>query len=79
MLLRFENMRIFKYLDPPSGMEKPNIDETTETSVTLSWEPPRKGPVTGYIVEKRPKGERNWSKYDIALHNFSAIFVEWCI
>ncbi|KAM3173269.1 hypothetical protein ACTXT7_012839 [Hymenolepis weldensis] len=48
--------------DPPSGMEKPNIDETTETSVTLSWEPPRKGPVTGYIVEKRPKGERNWSK-----------------
>ncbi|CDS41841.2 expressed conserved protein [Echinococcus multilocularis] len=48
--------------DPPSGMEKPNIEDTTETSVTLSWNPPRKGPVTGYIVEKRPKGEKTWTK-----------------
>ncbi|VDK40531.1 unnamed protein product, partial [Dibothriocephalus latus] len=48
--------------DPPSGMDKPNVDTTTEDSVSLSWEPPRKGPVSGYIVEKRPKGEKTWSK-----------------
>uniref|UniRef100_A0A5K3EN24 non-specific serine/threonine protein kinase n=1 Tax=Mesocestoides corti TaxID=53468 RepID=A0A5K3EN24_MESCO len=48
--------------DPPSGMEKPDVEETTETSVSLSWKPPRKGPVTGYIVEKRLKGEHGWTK-----------------
>lgn len=44
-------------------MSVPSVDGTTENSVTLSWEPPLKGPVTGYIVEKRPKGERNWARY----------------
>lgn len=43
-------------------MQKPTVEGTTEHSVSLSWEPPRKGPVTGYIVEKRPKGEKNWAK-----------------
>ncbi|TPP56261.1 Twitchin [Fasciola gigantica] len=48
--------------DPPSGMNKPNVEDTTDDSVSLSWEPPRKGPTTGYIVEKRPKGGREWTK-----------------
>ncbi|CAH8566640.1 unnamed protein product [Schistosoma rodhaini] len=48
--------------DPPSGMKKPIIETTTDDSVTLSWEPPMKGPTTGYIVEKRPKGSREWTK-----------------
>ncbi|CAH8497134.1 unnamed protein product [Schistosoma turkestanicum] len=48
--------------DPPSGMKKPVIETTTDDSVTLSWEPPMKGPTTGYIVEKRPKGSRDWTK-----------------
>ncbi|VDK78974.1 unnamed protein product [Dibothriocephalus latus] len=52
--------------DPPSGMDKPNVDDTTESSVSLSWMPPRKGPVSGYIVEKRPKGEREWTKASTA-------------
>ncbi|KAF6776198.1 hypothetical protein AHF37_04474, partial [Paragonimus kellicotti] len=49
--------------DPPSGMSTPKVDTTTDDSVSLSWEPPRKGPITGYVVEKRAKGERNWTKY----------------
>lgn len=56
------NSDFYTNLDPPSGMEKPNIEDTTETSVTLAWNPPRKGPVTGYIVEKRPKGDKTWTK-----------------
>ncbi|VDP98124.1 unnamed protein product, partial [Trichobilharzia regenti] len=49
-------------LDPPSGMKKPVVETTTDDSVTLSWEPPMKGPTTGYVVEKRPKGSREWTK-----------------
>ncbi|GAA49620.1 twitchin [Clonorchis sinensis] len=48
--------------DPPSGMSKPTVEDTTDDSVSLSWEPPRKGPTTGYVVEKRPKGSREWTK-----------------
>ncbi|VDP06904.1 unnamed protein product [Schistosoma curassoni] len=43
-------------------MQKPTVEDTSDDSVTLAWEPPRKGPVTGYIVEKRAKGDKNWSK-----------------
>lgn len=50
------------YVDPPSGMDQPTVEETTNDSVTLAWSPPRKGPVTGYVVEKRPKGDKNWTK-----------------
>uniref|UniRef100_A0A183BBQ3 Fibronectin type-III domain-containing protein n=1 Tax=Echinostoma caproni TaxID=27848 RepID=A0A183BBQ3_9TREM len=48
--------------DPPSGMDKPTVEDTTDDSVTIAWNPPRKGPVTGYVVEKRPKGDKNWTK-----------------
>ncbi|VEL22985.1 unnamed protein product [Protopolystoma xenopodis] len=48
--------------DPPSGMKKPEVEDTTDDSVTLSWDPPSKGPVTGYIVEKKKKGEKGWTK-----------------
>ncbi|KAF8572507.1 hypothetical protein P879_00960 [Paragonimus westermani] len=51
--------------DPPSGMSTPKVDTTTDDSVSLSWEPPRKGPITGYVVEKRAKGERNWTKANV--------------
>ncbi|CAL8090942.1 unnamed protein product [Calicophoron daubneyi] len=51
--------------DVPSGMSKPTVEDTTDDSVTLSWEPPLKGPVTGYIVEKRPKGEKGWTKANV--------------
>ncbi|GAA49621.1 twitchin, partial [Clonorchis sinensis] len=52
--------------DPPSGMSKPTVEDTSDDSVTLTWEPPRKGPVTGYVVEKRAKGEKSWSKANVA-------------
>ncbi|KAF6771283.1 hypothetical protein AHF37_10389, partial [Paragonimus kellicotti] len=47
--------------DPPSGMSKPTVEDTSDDSVSLAWEQPRKGPVTGYIVEKRAKGDKSWS------------------
>ncbi|CAH8526186.1 unnamed protein product [Heterobilharzia americana] len=56
--------------DPPSGMSQPTVENVTDDSVTLSWEPPRKGPVTGYTIEKRGKGDRNWSKVNV--HPLSA-------
>lgn len=49
-------------LDPPSGMSQPTVENVTDDSVTLSWEPPRKGPITGYTIEKRGKGDRAWTK-----------------
>ncbi|KER21602.1 hypothetical protein T265_15051, partial [Opisthorchis viverrini] len=52
--------------DPPSGMSKPTVEDTSDDSVTLAWDPPRKGPVTGYVVEKRAKGEKSWSKANMA-------------
>ncbi|VDN97428.1 unnamed protein product [Rodentolepis nana] len=45
-------------LDPPSGMTEPIVEDTTDDSITLSWEPPTRGPVSGYIVEKKPKNSR---------------------
>ncbi len=49
-------------LDPPSGMDKPIVEDTTDDSVSLSWEPPM-GPVSGYMVKKKPKGAREWTKW----------------
>ncbi|VDP99495.1 unnamed protein product [Trichobilharzia regenti] len=51
--------------NPPSGMSQPTIENVTDDSVTLSWDPPRKGPVTGYTIEKRGKGDRNWTKVNV--------------
>ena len=44
-------------------MSEPVVEDTTDDSVTLSWEPPIHGPVSGYIVEKKPKGSREWTKW----------------
>ncbi|KAL3313329.1 hypothetical protein Ciccas_008070, partial [Cichlidogyrus casuarinus] len=35
--------------DPPGRLDKPTVEDTTNDSVTLAWEAPLKGPITGYI------------------------------
>ncbi|KAL7064324.1 hypothetical protein AAHC03_04779 [Spirometra sp. Aus1] len=51
--------------DTPSGMSEPVVEEVTDDSVTLSWDKPTHGPVSGYTVEKRPKGAREWAKANL--------------
>ncbi|ESO03551.1 hypothetical protein HELRODRAFT_191869 [Helobdella robusta] len=57
---------VAKYpFDPPGKPGKPECQGTTEDSVTLSWDPPfRDGgrPIKGYVLEKREKGAKKWSK-----------------
>ena len=51
--------------DPPGACNKPEVEDVTADSVTLSWNPPKNNggaPIQGYIVEKRAKGDRNWTK-----------------
>ena len=51
--------------DPPGAPGTPECVGTTEDSITLSWEPPTRDggrPVTGYVVEKKEKGGRKWTK-----------------
>uniref|UniRef100_A0A1I8IQH6 Ig-like domain-containing protein n=1 Tax=Macrostomum lignano TaxID=282301 RepID=A0A1I8IQH6_9PLAT len=51
--------------NPPSACSQPNVDEVTADSVSLSWAPPKENggsPVTGYLVEKKAKGDTAWSK-----------------
>ncbi|PAA50276.1 hypothetical protein BOX15_Mlig002840g1 [Macrostomum lignano] len=54
--------------EPPSACNQPAVEEVTADSVALSWQPPRNNggsPVTGYIVEKRAKGDKSWSKASV--------------
>ena len=49
--------------DPPSKPEAPVVDEITEEEANLSWTPPVEdggSPITGYIVEMKPKGYNKW-------------------
>jgi len=62
--------------DPPGKPGEPECEGTTEDSITLAWEPPLKDggkPIKGYIVEKREKGAKRWTKCVaiFASHNMS--------
>ncbi|XP_052825204.1 twitchin isoform X2 [Octopus bimaculoides] len=51
--------------DPPSTPGVPKCVSTTEDSITLQWNPPKKdggSPLFGYIIEKREKGDTKWTK-----------------
>ena len=51
--------------DPPGKPSTPECVATTEDSVTLSWQKPSKdggNPIRGYVVEKRDKGAKRWTK-----------------
>ena len=57
--------------DKPGKPGEPECEGTTEDSITLSWEPPLKDggkPIKGYVVEKREKGSKRWTKYVSALY-----------
>ena len=56
---------LISFTDPPGKPGTPEATGTTEDSITLAWEPPRKDggkPIKGYIVEKREKGAKRWTK-----------------
>ncbi|RUS77262.1 hypothetical protein EGW08_014976, partial [Elysia chlorotica] len=47
----------------------PKCVATTEDSITLSWNPPKKdggSPITGYVIEKKEKGDSRWTKANIS-------------
>ena len=53
-------------VDRPGKPGEPECEGTTEDSITLTWEPPLKDggkPIKGYVVEKREKGSKRWTKY----------------
>ena len=53
------------FVDPPGIPSTPDCTATTEDSITLQWEPPTKDggkPITGYVVEKRERGSKRWTK-----------------
>ena len=57
-------------VDKPGKPGEPECEGTTEDSITLTWEPPLKDggkPIKGYVVEKREKGSKRWTKYVSAL------------
>jgi len=54
------------YVDPPGKPGEPECTATTEDSVTLAWDPPTKDggkPIKGYILEKKEKGAKKWTRY----------------
>ena len=53
------------FSDPPGTPGTPECTGTTEDSITLSWDPPTKDggkPIKGYVLEKREKGSKKWTK-----------------
>ena len=51
--------------DKPGAPGAPKCEETTEDSITVSWSPPKNNggaPISGYVLEKREKGDNKWSK-----------------
>ena len=76
LILRIQKWKLFlpclMNVDPPGKPGEPECEGTTEDSITLTWEPPMKDggkPIKGYIVEKREKGSKRWTKYVIAMLN----------
>lgn len=53
----------------PDTPEPPKADRVTRDSVTLSWRPPRHdggSKIKGYIVQKKKKGDADWSDANIS-------------
>ncbi|CAG2161698.1 unnamed protein product [Oppiella nova] len=48
---------------PPDAPDMPRVEKITKTGVTLSWKKPLNdggSRITGYLVEKKPKGAKDW-------------------
>ncbi|KAK3703484.1 hypothetical protein RRG08_024788 [Elysia crispata] len=55
--------------DAPQAPSAPKCAATTEDSITLTWNPPKKdggSPITGYVIEKKEKGDSRWTKANIS-------------
>ncbi|XP_065089532.1 twitchin isoform X13 [Ochlerotatus camptorhynchus] len=63
--------------DPPQSVDKPNVEDFTPSSCTISWKPPRiqTRPVTGYIVEKRERGTGEW----VQVNNYPTVNTTYTI
>lgn len=72
---------MFIFTGKPDAPEPPKADRVTRDSVTLSWRPPRHdggSKIKGYIVQKKKKGDADWSDANISpvpntLHTVSFI------
>lgn len=64
----------------PSAPDMPKVDKVTKNSVTLSWgKPLRDGgsKITGYLIEKKPKGAREWDIINTIPHPDTTFTVSW--
>ncbi|XP_052800015.1 twitchin-like isoform X4 [Mya arenaria] len=55
--------------DKPSAPGTPKCKTTTEESITLTWSPPKKdggNPISGYVLERKEKGDNKWTKCSFA-------------
>lgn len=51
--------------DVPTAPGAPRGVDTSEDSITIAWTKPRSdggAPITGYVIEKKMKGEDKWTK-----------------
>lgn len=71
MLLRefykisFELYLLLDISDKPGAPSTPKCKGTTEDSITLTWSPPKNdggNPISGYVLEKKEKGDNKWQK-----------------
>ncbi|KAL8565325.1 hypothetical protein ACOMHN_029021 [Nucella lapillus] len=54
--------------DAPQAPSTPQLSATTDDSITLTWDAPRKdggSPIKGYVLEKREKGDKKWTKANV--------------
>ena len=60
-----ENFITNSLSDVPSSPSAPTVSDTTASSMTLSWSPPKSDggtPITGYTIERKDKFSSRWSK-----------------
>ncbi|XP_070200689.1 twitchin-like isoform X4 [Littorina saxatilis] len=67
--LETEEAVLAKYpFDAAQAPSTPKCLAHTEDSITLEWNPPRNdggSPVYGYVLEKREKGDKKWTKANV--------------
>ena len=67
------------WTDAPRAPGQPKCTGTTEDSITLEWNPPKNdggSPIYGYILEKREKGDKKWTKWEPVVYTFIMGFVK---
>ncbi|XP_060602480.1 twitchin-like isoform X2 [Ruditapes philippinarum] len=65
--------------DKPGAPGVPKCKTTTEDSITLFWTPPNRdggNPVTGYVLERREKGDVIWETSSYSVNQVTEFTVE---